>query len=163
MSELSDGEINKSLDRRDEVLAKASSKGGEFGSTNLIENASRPSKMVESGQRNSAAAADNKSDKPKLYERSSERERKYDSRDRFPNKSINGAKSSPTGRGRRDDDRRPSPVKREFRKSEVRNSNSNIGPYKREIENNKKSPGKIHLYVLKCHCHLLVLLGCTGV
>ena len=124
MNEVSDGKREKSSDRKDETQERDAQKDGGKGATNLTENASRNPKMVENATSKSSSSSDSKySEKPKDRYSSDKR---YDTRDRPPYKNANGYKSG--GRGRRDDDRRPSPSK-PYR---GRGDGKNPGSYRRD-------------------------------
>ena len=135
MSELSDGERNKSFDRKHGTNAGRYAESGGMPSSNLNENASSfSSKMVESSQKSTAATADTKVEKPKAPDKSSEK--RYEPRDRLPQK-YNGIRSGPV-RNRREEERRPSPSKSSYRRPEMRSLAS--GSYRREPD--PKRPGK---------------------
>ena len=137
MSELSDGERNKSFDRKHGANAGRYAESGGLPGSNLNENASSfSSKMVESSQKSTAATADPKIEKPKPPDKGAEKPR-YEPRDRFPPK-YNGIRSGPV-RNRREDERRPSPSKSSYRRPEMRSPSS--GSYRREPDS--KRPGKM--------------------
>ena len=135
MSELSDGERKKSLDRKLGANAARVFESGDLPGSNVNENASSlSSKMVESSQKSTAATADTKTEKSKPPDKSVEK--KFDPRDKLPPK-YNGIRSGPV-RNRREDERRPSPSKSSYRRPEMRSPAS--GSYRRDPE--FKRPGK---------------------
>ena len=135
MSELSDGDRKKSFDRKYGSNSTRGLESGDMPGSNVNENASSlPTKMVESSQKSSAATADVKPTRTKPPDKDSER--KVEPRDKIPPK-YNGIKSGPV-RSRREDDRRPSPLKT-YRRPELKSPSS--GSYRRESES--KRPGII--------------------
>lgn len=137
MNEASDGVSDKSNDSKNDVKGKTEDKSDGNTTSNLNENASRPTKMVESAGHKSTSAADSKSDKSRNDKFNGDR--KYESRDRPPYKGVNGIRPS-SGRGRRDDDRRSSPSK-PFRK-EGRDNRGSVSSNSYRKENDVKKNGK---------------------
>ncbi|KAL4241086.1 Serine/threonine-protein kinase smg1 [Mactra antiquata] len=138
MNEASDGVSDKSNDCKNDVKGKTEAKGNENSTSNLNENASRPTKMVESASQKSTSAADSKSDKFKNDRFNGYK--KYDSRDRYPYKGDNGMRPSPGGRGQRDDDRRSGPNK-PFRK-DSRDTRGSVSSYHKDNDVKKGDSGK---------------------
>lgn len=112
MNEASDGVRETSIEKQDGSQADVVENEPDKSDSNLRENASRNQKMVTS-------TSESKSDKSKTEKGSAER--RYESRDRGSYRGVNGVKPGPSGRGRRDEDRRGSPTK-PFRKQDPKSS-----------------------------------------
>ena len=148
MNELSDSERDKTSDKKDGAVTKDSSRNGDSVEPNSNENASRPIKMVESSsQKSSSANSDSKSEKSKPPDKYNN-DRQYDSKDRPPYRGVNGVRPSPGSRGRRDEDRRPSPTKQNFRNDRrnerdgrMSSRGANSGSYRDRRDNDKKQTG----------------------
>lgn len=125
MNEESDGVREISIVRKDEIHTGGVEKEPDKLVSNVSESASRNQKMVE----NSATKGSEQKTEKSKSEKGRE-EKKQDSRDRTSHRGVNGVRPSPSGRGRREDDRRASPSKH-FRKQDAKGS-SNSGSYRRD-------------------------------
>ncbi|WAQ96320.1 SMG1-like protein [Mya arenaria] len=128
MNEASDGVRDKSSDRKDESQSKDMGKEGGKSTSSLSENASRTPKMVEnSGSKQPASdlkpSERYRSDRPSY-------DKRYESRERPPYGNVNGYK--PSGRGRRDFDRRPPKTGKPYRGRGDFKGAGGAGSYRRD-------------------------------
>lgn len=141
MNEDSDGVRDKSVDIKNDGQSKGEENGGGKPTQNLTENASRNSKIVENGPTKLSSASESRASDKTKSDRYASYDKRYDFRDRGY-KNANGVKGGPSGRGRRDDDRRSSPSKPYRGRQELK------GSYRRDDrrESDSKRPyGKITL------------------
>ena len=138
MNEASDGVRESTIDKQDGCQVALVENEADKTDSNLSENASRNQKMVENSATKLSSSSDQKVDKSKSDKGSTEK--KYESRDRGSYRGVNGVKAVPSGRGRREDDRRSSPTK-PFRRQDPKSSGTYRRDSNRELEP-KKAFGK---------------------